>query len=168
MKKIVFTGPESSGKTTLTKLAAALFNVDFVPEYARDYLKRIDRSYQKEDLLAIAKGQLKLERKIKELNPNYLFCDTSFLVLKIWSEYKYGHCDPQIIRLLRDNLPDIYFLCGVEIPWEPDPLRENRRERKELYIIYKEELEQLSRPFFELKGSIWKRMKEVYDFLDND
>ena len=37
--KIAFTGPESSGKTTLSEWVSQTYNMDLVEEYAREYLK---------------------------------------------------------------------------------------------------------------------------------
>ena len=58
MLKIVITGPESSGKTTLAQALAAHYRVPWVAEYARDYLERLTQPYQEKDLLAIAQGQM--------------------------------------------------------------------------------------------------------------
>ena len=57
MKKIVFTGPECSGKTTLSKEIAKHFNLVWVQEYARQYLENLERSYNYYDLKKIAQGQ---------------------------------------------------------------------------------------------------------------
>jgi nicotinamide riboside kinase len=39
IKKIVVTGPESSGKSQMSAYLAAYFNTVFVPEFARQYLE---------------------------------------------------------------------------------------------------------------------------------
>ena len=60
---ITIVGAESSGKTTLAMQLADYFNCAWVPEYAREYLKKINRPYELVDLEEIARGQL---RMIKE------------------------------------------------------------------------------------------------------
>lgn len=65
-KRIVITGPESSGKSTLTKLLAKEYKTSFVQEYAREYLEKIDRPYELEDVLIMAKEQLKQEEEALE------------------------------------------------------------------------------------------------------
>ncbi len=55
---ITIVGPESSGKTTLARQLAGYYTCPLVPEYAREYLERLDRPYSEEDLFLIAKGQL--------------------------------------------------------------------------------------------------------------
>ena len=64
VQKIVFTGPECSGKTTLSNAIAKKLNAPLVKEYAREYLNNLNREYSYPDLLKIAKGQLKLEKNL--------------------------------------------------------------------------------------------------------
>ena len=92
---IVITGPESSGKTTLATQLSAHWTCPCVAEVARSYLK--DKiSYQQSDLLEIAKQQQDNESAILSKRPGRIVCDTDLLVIMIWSEVKYGGCDPWI------------------------------------------------------------------------
>ncbi|NJK84851.1 MAG: ATP-binding protein, partial [Bacteroidales bacterium] len=43
--KVVITGPESTGKTVLTEELAAHYHTVFIPEYAREYILHLNRSY---------------------------------------------------------------------------------------------------------------------------
>jgi NadR type nicotinamide-nucleotide adenylyltransferase len=138
--KIVVLGPESTGKTSLVKFLADRYQTIFVPEYAREYLESIDRDYDYSDLLKIAKGQLALEESIESKANDILFCDTDLSVIKIWSNYKYGRCDPWIIDRINQNKYDLYLLCNTNIPWTPDPLREHPDSRNELFELYQTEL----------------------------
>ena len=61
MLKIIVTGPESSGKTTLTKKLSKHFKTPYVEEYSRLYLSHLGRNYTKKDVLTIAKEHLKNE-----------------------------------------------------------------------------------------------------------
>ena len=171
--KIVFTGPESSGKTTTTRLAAKHFNTYWLSEYSRTYLNKLNRSYVVSDLVKIAEGQLSSEREFEQYHTTqaYLFYDTSLLVIKVWSIFKYGFYNFELERLLRQNLPDIFFLCDWNIPWEFDPMRENPNERNILYHLYKKELAELNIPFFELKGTTTERLmciKKTLQNIDNE
>ena len=53
MKKVVFTGPECSGKSTLSSAIANKFNLPLVKEYAREYLNNLNREYNYSDLIKI-------------------------------------------------------------------------------------------------------------------
>ena len=57
-KKIVLTGPESTGKTTLAKTLASYFAGEYITEFARKYIDDLQRPYIQADLLAIARGQV--------------------------------------------------------------------------------------------------------------
>ena len=165
--KVVLTGVESTGKSTLAAALATRLQTVWVPEYAREYLTTLNRPYQQEDLVQIARGQLAAEARLLKKANRYLFCDTGMLVLKIWSEYKYGGCDPFIIQQLNQR-ESVYILCGLEdISWEYDPLRENPglTERQHLHTIYQKELEKLSVPYVVVTGNVGERVQRVVNFL---
>ena len=96
MKKIVFTGPECSGKTKLSQEIAKHFNFIWIEEYARKYLNKVQSTYEYSDFKKIAKGQLELEKKTKK--NQFLICDTNLQVIKLWSIIKFGKCDPFILN----------------------------------------------------------------------
>ena len=141
IKKIAIVGPESTGKSTLAKDLAAHYQTEWVPEFAREYLDQIKRPYKFEDLSEIAKGQLNLEQKKAKNANDLLFCDTNLIVIKVWSEFKYGKCEPQIIEQIQASDYDLHLLTDIDFPWTPDPLREHPDKRQELFDIYVKELE---------------------------
>ena len=147
MLKIIVTGPESSGKTTLCKALSKHFNLPFSKEYAREYLDALNRDYNQDDLLKIAKEQLQSENGIQLL-------DTDLITLKIWSKYKYGSCDKWILNQVEKQKSEkrFYLLCKPDIPWEVDPQRENPNDREELFEIYKKEIASLGHDYFVVEG----------------
>ncbi len=165
MHKILFTGPESTGKTRIARRLAAVYQDEWVPEYARQFLKELGRPYQEQDLLAIAKGQAAAEDRLAARARDWLFCDTGMLVLKIWSEYKYGRCHPYILEQLHQRQYSLVVLCGIDIPWTPDPQRENPDDREELYEIYKRELKALNQEYLELWGTEKERLQQLKGWL---
>ena len=167
MKKIIFTGPESSGKTTITSSIATFYNCEWVEEAARSYLANLDKPYTENDLLQIAKKQYAQENRLSSPDKPFLFCDTSLLVLKIWSEYKYKRVHPWIVEKLQKNKPSLYFLCNVDVPWEPVPLREhpNEADRQALFFLYQKELNLLKTPYIILRGRTERRFQKVKEVL---
>jgi len=161
MKKIVFTGPESSGKSTLAKKAQAIFGGELVLEYAREYLNNLDRKYTQHDLLLIAKKQVETQDKAILSGSKLVFLDTDLLTLKIWSEYKYGSCDSWIINKLKTQKDFIYILCKPDFDWEKDDLRENPNDQDELYNIYIKELENYGFYYIEVEDSVEKRIEKL-------
>ena len=63
LKKVVIIGPESTGKSTLCTQLARHYHTQWCPEFAREYLLKNGTNYSFDDLLTIAKGQLKLEEE---------------------------------------------------------------------------------------------------------
>ncbi len=153
MKKIIITGPEASGKSTLAAALADFYQTQFVPEFARSYLPTLGRPYEEKDLLHIAKGQYQLESEYARQAHPLLICDTSLLVMKVWSDYRYGQTHPWILDQLRENKDALYLLCSPDIPWEPDPLRENPHDRDHLFEIYHQELKTLRNPYVIIQGT---------------
>ena len=64
------------------------------------------------------KRAIGFRKRYSSQTPSYLICDTDLLTIKIWSEYKYGSCDPEIMEFLKNNLPDLYLLASPDFPWE--------------------------------------------------
>ncbi|MDC0249492.1 ATP-binding protein, partial [Flavobacteriales bacterium] len=147
MHKIIITGPESSGKTTLCKVLSTHFNLPFSKEYARKYLNALNRDYIQDDLLKIAKRQLKSEQNTQLL-------DTDLITIKIWSKYKYSDCDKWILNQIEKQKSEnrFYLLCKPDIHWEEDTLRENPNNREELFELYKKVLENLGHNYFIIEG----------------
>ena len=160
MLKIVFTGPECSGKTTLSKIIARNTDSILVEEYARKYLNNINRPYRFTDLLKIAKGQIRNEEQAMLNGENQIICDTDLQVIKIWSLVKYGRCDNWILQ--NQDYESYYFLCHPEIPWIHDPQRENKNNRIELFKIYKNDLVKNKKKFTILKGNIKERINIIH------
>ena len=97
MLKVIVTGPESSGKTTLCNALAEHLNIPFTPEFSREFLNKLDGDYTQDDLSVIAKEQLKNEQ-LTTKNNQVSLNDTDLITIKIWSEYKYGNCNNWILE----------------------------------------------------------------------
>ena len=161
--KVAFTGPESSGKTTLAKWAADHFSFSYVNEYAREYLTG-KKEYSMNDLLVIANEQFELNDIIDK--PAVL--DTEMLVLKIWFEEKFLKSSEEIQSLLMKQQIDYYFLCKPDIPWLEDPLRENPLDRDRLFLEYRKLLNTMGLPYTVLSGSIENRKNQIKESLQQN
>ncbi|MDC0201777.1 ATP-binding protein [Flavobacteriales bacterium] len=168
MNKIIVTGPESSGKTTLCKSLSEHFNIPFTEEYAREYLNKQNGKYTQSDLRRIAKEQLLKE----QINEGILICDSDLITIKIWSEYKYGNCNNWILEQIEKQKTEnrFYLLCNPDIPWKADSLRENPTNREELFEIYKEELEKLKHNYSIIEGEerIKNSISKISSLISNN
>jgi nicotinamide riboside kinase len=154
--KIAFTGPESSGKTTMAELIAKAYSSSFIPEYAREFLKD-KTTYTLADLDKIAEQQVELCKSSKN---KLVISDTEMAVMLIWSQEKFKEVSPIIQHLWELQDFDHLFLCAPDIPWEADKLRENPLDRERLFQLYKVVLENSKKPFTILKGTIDQRIIE--------
>ena len=128
----VLTGPESTGKTTLAQQLAVEWNMPLVPEFARQYLENKVDSYTLEDVDFIGQKQWELELATEG---ELVICDTDLLTIYIWKKERfsmlriqpYFHCSKDVQAILT---------FAANIPWVPDPLRENPMDRDRLFEIY--------------------------------
>ena len=164
MIKIAITGPESSGKTTLCKSLSEHFKTPYITEFSRTYLEKKNGSYNQADLDKIAEGHLKL---ISNEEKKIMIYDSDFIVLEIWSKYKFGNTTKLINKLVRKNLFDLHILCKPDIPWEEDPLRENKYDRDYLFGLYKESLNRYKKHYITVSGLHIERLKKSIDKINS-
>ncbi|MDH3709065.1 MAG: ATP-binding protein [Cyclobacteriaceae bacterium] len=165
MKKVVIIGPESTGKSTLARQLAEHYKAPWVPESAREYLDQLTRPYEESDLLKIAQEQWAREQQAAKNQPPWLFCDTDLRVIKIWSEYKYGHTHSWILEQINRSSCDLYLLTDIDLPWEPDPQREHPHQREELLGLYLKELTESGYPFKRIQGVRQSRFQQALQAL---
>ncbi len=169
--KVVLYGPESTGKTTLSKQLATHYNTLWVPEFMREYLQ-MKWDYKKElvvkdDLIPIAEGQLKLEKKASQKVEKLLICDTNLLELKVYSEYYYdGFCPSEIKNEATKDNYSIYLLTYVDTTWQADDLRDRPNNREEMFRIFEAELKKQNFPYQILKGNQKKRFNKAVAIID--
>lgn len=191
IKKIVVIGPESTGKSTLCEQLAQQFEMQWCPEFAREYLITNGKEYGFDDLLTIAKGQVALEEEYSSMvnsqwsmisqniyvnknsqraihHPPLLFIDTDMYVMKVWNEYVFGKCHQFILDEIVSRKYDLYLLCNVDLPWVKDELREYPDEgpRKELFSIYKDLLINQQTPWVEISGGYDERLQKAIDAVN--
>jgi NadR type nicotinamide-nucleotide adenylyltransferase len=169
VRKIAVVGPECTGKSWLCAQLAHHYQTQWVPEAARAYLEHLNRPYHYDDLTVIAKLQLKSESTYfhSEKTMRFLFCDTNLLVIKIWSDFKYGKTDPWIIKALHQQHYDWHILTDIDLPWEEDPLREHPNLRKELFNLYVKELNALGVNYTIVNGIGDNRLRNAIKAVEN-
>lgn len=196
MLKIVITGPESTGKSTLSLALSRHFNAVLSEEFAREYLetkltlKKLERNtetahlYDETDFYQMFLGQKNNEEKAFETAKavqKFIICDTDALTYQIWYQEVFKNSDNNMIKTLDfleessvfKDILTIYLLCSAEgIVWQPDPLRENPNDRDRLFDIYEKTLIKHKKTYFILRGGKEQRFEEsvkiINRFLKND
>jgi len=175
LKKIVVLGPESTGKSFLSKQLAAYYHTAWVPEYAREYLLTNGMDYTLDDLVKIGKGQVNQEevaiKKMKEQPgiPQLLFIDTDLYVIKVWSEFVFNRCDNSILTQIASRQYDLYLLCNTDLPWIKDELREypDHYSRQKLFHFYKDAMVNQDVPWIEISGNYEERLYKAINAVES-
>ena len=164
---VVLVGPESSGKTTLARMLAAHYGAPWAAEVARDYLKAPaagqardraegQRGYDAADLEQIARAQFDAEHQLRTTHHRLVLLDTDLLVIDIWWRERFGQPPDWVVESLENTAPEPgrrYLLCPPDLPWEPDPLRENPQDRQRLYERYQRRLNDLGAIYLVIAGT---------------
>lgn len=166
IKTVCVIGPECTGKTELSKTLAEHYKVPWVQEYARAYLDKLGRAYQEFDLLKIGHGQIRMEDEWRQDAERLMICDTNLLVIKIWSEFKYGKADPEIAQIHAQRTYDLYLLTYIDVPWADDPQREHPQQRETLWNIYRTTIAETGVPFVEIRGTREERLARAVAAVD--
>lgn len=161
-------GSESTGKSTLSNALANALNTTWVPEYAREYLEKLSRPYNENDLPEMAKGQIQLEDSLISKANRFLICDTNLYVHKVWSEHSYGYCHKCILEQIAVRQYDFYLLTNIDMPWEDDPLREHGETywRNYFYNQYKDIVINSGVQWAEVKGNEEQRLKTALHAIE--
>jgi nicotinamide riboside kinase len=152
--RIVLTGAESTGKTTLARHVARKLNAQWAPESARHYLDaRLsvapDFELAVEDVLPIAYAGRATELWL-ESQGNLLVCDTDVLSTIVYAREIYGFESDELEILLRNRPATLYLLLDIDISWMPDLVPGQRagvESRAYFHTLFHRELEERNLPF---------------------
>ncbi|MEM7550617.1 MAG: ATP-binding protein [Bacteroidota bacterium] len=166
LTKVVITGPESTGKSTLAEELSKYYKTNWVKELAREYIEGLNRPYTESDLSEIARGQIKSENLQTESSKKLLICDTDLITVKIWSDYKYGRTDPWILETIEERHYGVYLLTDIDLPWKEDPQREHPDKRAYFLQKFKDELEHYQKSYHLIAGDHKQRFDKAVEIID--
>jgi NadR type nicotinamide-nucleotide adenylyltransferase len=169
MITVIITGPESAGKSMLSKQLAEHFQGSLVQEYARSYVENLKRSYTFEDVEEITRIQIEQYQQIvkPDKSREYAFFDTFLLISKVWFEEVFGCCPVWLNKAILSCKPEYALLCAPDLPWEADGVRENGHRRQYFFERYKKELEYYKIPFCVVKGQGQERFHNALECIDS-
>ena len=167
-RRVCFVGAESSGKTTLSRLMADRHRSSWVPEYGRDYT--VDKiaggtndHWDTDDFVMIARRQGDLEDATAEQAGPLLFCDTDAFATAIWHE-RYLRFRTRLVEDVAEaRRYDLYVLCGIEVPFEPDGVRFSEHIRPWMQQRFRDGLHSrpYGEPWIELTGPVEQRVEAL-------
>jgi len=157
MKRVVVTGSECTGKTTLAGDLARQFGTVCVAEYAREYLDRkvatTGLPLDERDVEPIARGQIVAEDRGAATAKRLLVLDTDLVSTTVYARHYYGACPAWIDQAARDRRGDLYLLCDIDVPWVADSVRDRPHHREHIHALFVEALNTLGAPYVLIRGS---------------
>lgn len=164
--KIVLTGAESTGKSSLAEGLANHYQTIWIPELAREYVEKLNRKYTYSDIEMIAKKQLEIEKKLPS-NHSFVFFDTWLIITKVWFDFVYGKYPAWLHQAIQTSEIDLFLVCDIDMPWINDSVRENGGEnRLKLHHIYLSELEAYGFNYKIVSGTGENRLQNAISFVD--
>lgn len=167
-KRIVITGAECTGKSTLTQALSGYYGEPWTPEFVRGYVDRIRRDLTADDLPEIFAGQLATEDAALDRAERFILHDTNLLSSILYANHYFGsHNEPDNERFLARDYT-LYLLCSpAGIEWQPDPgQRDSPAARDALHGKFKESLDRLRLPHVELTGDATARVSAAIKAVD--
>lgn len=150
--RIVLTGSESVGKTTLAQQLAVHYGVEFVPEFVRDYAINKGAPLGFGDHGPIAKGQMAREDEYKARARSLLIQDTDLASTVVYCHHYFGRCPFFIEEEAAHRRPTMYLLLDIDVPWIADGIRDRSDRRQQVQELFAETLARLAAPVTAIRG----------------
>jgi HTH-type transcriptional regulator, transcriptional repressor of NAD biosynthesis genes len=160
-RRVLLTGAESTGTTSMAAALADRFGTTWVPELGREYSVPKDRRgepWSSTEFLEIALRQQAREDAAAREAHRLLFCDTDALATAIWHE-RYLDCFGFAVAATSwSDRYDLVLLTDTDFPWTDDGTRNSDAVRRTMQDRFVAELTGRGRPFVVLSGSPEERM----------
>jgi NadR type nicotinamide-nucleotide adenylyltransferase len=140
VRRIVLTGGECTGKSTLARELAERWKTAWAPEAAREVALARRVALGPEDVPVIARTHVRLAdeaaRAAEEAGRALVFLDQDLLSTVVYAKHYYGSCPGWIERLAAERRGDLYLLCRPDLPWSADGVRDRPEAREEIHALF--------------------------------
>jgi len=167
VRRVVVTGSECTGKTTLAEALAERYRTVWIPEYSRQFVREKGRPPEYADVEAIARGQIGIEDDLASHGHDLVIQDTDLLSTVIYSRHYYGTCPDWVEDAVVERAGDLYLLCDIDVPWMPDgDQRDRGGRREEMHQLFRQALLDRDLEFVDIRGSLDHRMNLAARAID--
>lgn len=158
VRRLRLFGPESTGKSTAAATLAAHFGTVWVPEMSRPLYVEAGYRFGFDDVARVVAAQVEAEEAAARQATRVLVCDTDVLTTHLYARHYFGR-SPALAAVLADaRRYDATLLFNLDVPWEPDPVRDSPAARAHLYAVFEAELRARGTPYTVVGGRGEARM----------
>lgn len=160
VSRVRILGAESTGKTTLARELARGFDTVWNPEYGRPYTELGRPSgapWTSWEFTHIARIQCWYEDTLAESARRVLFCDTDALTTAVFHELYLGEPTTAFSDLV-DRPYALTIVCGLDVPWAHDGIREFDDRRRQMHERYVAAARASGAPWLIVEGSRTERL----------
>ena len=166
MIRVVLTGSESTGKSTLAATLAAHYDAELVPEFVRGYAEAKAGIIDFEDHGPIARGQMALEDEHLSRATNLIVQDTDLLSTVVYCDHYFGHCPQWIREAAASRRPDLYLLCEIDVEWVHDGVRDRGHMREAMQELFRDAVRDTGIATAVITGDWSERLQRAVDAID--
>ena len=165
-RRVVITGAESTGTTTLARALAERLGTVWVPEVGRAVSEARGMPYvwTDVDFEVIARRQQRDEDRAARISGPILVCDTDALATCIWQERYMGRSTGPVETIAASRSYALSVLTSDDIPFVQDGLRDGEHLRGWMTGRFRERLRD---PWIEVRGSVAERVDQVLTALSS-
>ena len=163
VKRVCLLGAESTGKSTLAQALAERFGTLWNPEYGRPYTlvgRPPDTPWTSWEFTHIARIHCWYEDFLATFAQRVLFSDTDAFTTAVFHEVYLGTPATGFEDLLARPY-DLFVVCGLDVPWRHDGIREFEEQRRWMHERYLARARESGRPWLLAEGSLARRLDEV-------
>ena len=166
--RVCLLGAESTGKSTLAKALAERFETVWNPEYGRPYTqigRPQDAPWTSWEFTHIARMHCWYEDFLATLARRVLFSDTDAFTTAVFHELYLGVPATEFEELVHRTY-DLLVVCGLDVPWRHDGVREFEEQRRWMHERYVEHARTSGGPWRLVEGTLEQRIEEAADAVD--
>ena len=163
VKTVCLFGPESTGKSTLSRMLAERFSTIAAPEYGRTYCEQFGTDCSANDLRNIVRGQSALEFAARRQANRILVLDTDAVMTAVWADMLLGERPADLETV--ERVADFYLLADIDVPWADDGTRyfPDQARRQKFFDLCSSELSRRRVPFAVIRGNQSERLHAGYN-----
>ncbi|PHX65600.1 MAG: NadR-like protein [Gemmatimonadetes bacterium] len=170
LTRIVLTGSESVGKTTLGLQLAARYGLTCVPEFVRDYAAAKGAPLDDGDHGPIAMGQMAREdahiAAAIARSDTLLLQDTDLISTVVYCHHYFGRCPAFIEQAAMARRAAHYLLLEIDVPWIADGIRDREARRVDVQTLFRNTLARFDAPVTVVQGTWETRFATAAALID--